>query len=185
MDLGYFHYLLFNMRYKIRGLCGMFTQKSCNRDDYNWDDYPDHYKFEESKTKKVNTIKISKDDYIFVDEKLKMNDNKNILPLHPNYRLIYETILQLSPTSVLEVGCGGGFHLYNLSVLDPKIQLYGVDISPRQIQLLHQRHKNLKANVQVLDITLPHPADSPVVDIAYTQAVIMHIKTKNNHLRAF
>lgn len=126
---------------------------------------------------------LSSNNYVFTSGELK-KINKNIKPLHPNHRLIYETILQLSPSSVFELGCGGGDHLFNLSILDPKIKLYGVDISPEQIKWLHQRHPDLKANVEPLDITLPHPDGSPVVDIAFTQAVIMHIKTGNNHLKA-
>ena len=106
------------------------------------------------------------------------------MPLHPNHRLLYETILQLSPGSIIEVGCGGGDHLSNLNILNSNIKFYGIDLSKDQIDFLHQRHPQLHVDLQNLDITLPHPFDSPQVDIAYTQAVIMHLKTGNNHLVA-
>jgi SAM-dependent methyltransferase len=178
MDRLYLNFKMYCLKRKIKKGLGLYK----TRDDFDWQSYTDHYQFELSQIYKEHSLILNKNDYLFAGGELKIN--KNIKPLHPNHRILYETILQLSPNSVFELGCGGGDHLHNISVLDPKIQLYGVDISPKQIKLLHQRHKDLKATVEPLDITLPHPDGSPVADIAYTQAVIMHIKTGNNHLRA-
>lgn len=174
------HYLLYNLKAGLRRITG----RSVNNDDFSWADYTDHYLSEMSRVIKKYTISLAPGDYIFDKGKLKINEHRDILPLHPNFRLVYETILQLSPSSVLEVGCGGGFHLHNLSVLNPEIRLYGADISSRQIELLHKHHKNLKADVKLLDFTLPRPDGSPYVDLVYTQAVLMHLKTDNNHLMA-
>lgn len=110
--------------------------------------------------------------------------NRDILPLHPNHKLLYETIIQLSPSSVIELGCGGGDHLRNINTLAPEIKLYGRDISTDQIKLLKERHPELIAEIEQLNITLPHPFNEPTVDIAFTQAVIMHIHTGKSNLVA-
>lgn len=179
MDLEYLKCKSYHLKTKIKTIIGIYKK---NNDDFDWQYYTDHYAYELSQVQKDHSLIIDQDDYLYINEELKIN--KNIKPLHPNHHLLYETILQLTPTSVFELGCGGGDHLHNISMLNPQIQLYGVDISEKQIRLLHQRHKHLNAIVKPLDITLPHPFDSPVVDIAYTQAVIMHLQTENNHLRA-
>jgi trans-aconitate methyltransferase len=95
--------------------------------------------------------------------------------------LLYETILQLNPHNLIEFGCGGGDHLYNISILNPNIQLSGIDISYKQINLVRERHPTLKAKMATGDITtqLDH---YPQVDIAFTQAVLMHIKTDAAYL---
>ena len=178
MDKQYLNFKIYCLKTKIKKRLGLLR----TNDDFDWQFYTDHYKFELSQIHKEHSLILNPNDYVFASGELKIN--KNVKPLHPNHRLLYETILQLSPSSVFELGCGGGDHLHNISILDSKIQLYGVDISPEQIKLLHQRHTDLKATVEPLDITLPHPNDSPVVDIAFTQAVIMHLKTESNHLRA-
>lgn len=175
---------MFNpLKLKYKLLSRLKTRKSNTlTDDFDWDIYTIHYKGELSEIQNVHTLIIRPEDYVLKDGELKIN--KSILPLHPSHRLLYETILQLSPDSIMELGCGGGDHLYNLNVLDPKIKLYGIDRSKDQINFLYQRHPNLHADIQNLDITLPHPFNSPQVDVAYTQAVIMHLNTGNNHLVA-
>jgi len=84
----------------------------------------------------------------------------------------------------MEVGCGGGDHLHNLGVLTTEIQLFGLDRSGAQLAYLRERHPRLAAEVQEFDITLPFSALLPPVDVAFTQAVIMHIQTGNGHLVA-
>jgi len=178
MDLSSFRLTAYHWNVKINRLLG----KSCGNDEFDWQYYSNHYQYELSQVQKDHTLILKKDDYIFSNGELLLN--KDILPLHPNYRLIYETILQLSPQSVFELGCGGGDHLHNLSILNPNIKLHGVDISEKQIKLLHRRHKDLKADIRIFDITKPHPKNSPIVDVVFTQAVLMHLQTKNNHLKA-
>lgn len=152
------------------------------QDDFDWGVYPSHYQSELAEIQKSHTLKLSSRDYVFSNGNLILE--RNILPLHPNHRLLYETILQLQPKSVMEIGCGGGDHLYNLMILLPQIELHGCDLSPEQLSALRRRSPDLKADIRVWDISLPHSALLPVVDLCYTQAVIMHIKTGNGHLLA-
>jgi len=152
-------------------------------DDFDWDIYTLRYKDDHNITQKDYTLILKPDEYIFINDELK-KIIKPILPLHPNCSLLYETILQLSPSSVLEIGCGGGDHLHNLNTLNQSISLFGVDISKEQINYLYQRHPTLHANIRNIDITLPFRLDIEQVDIAYTQAVLMHINTGHNYLHA-
>ncbi|MCL4367014.1 class I SAM-dependent methyltransferase [Patescibacteria group bacterium] len=152
-------------------------------DDYNWDLYHHHYHGELEDSKKEFTAKISEGDYVYRKGYLTKTD-KAALPLHPNHRLVYETILQLRPATVLEVGCGWGDHLHNLNILNPKLKLYGNDISKQQLRNLHQRYPTLPAEVSQFDITLPFSDYLPKVDLCFTQAVVMHLKTGSSHLVA-
>jgi len=148
-------------------------------DDFNWKLYHHHYAQELRNSKKNQSQVIKPGDYTFTNGSL--NLTRNVLPLHPNHRLEYESILQLKPKRVMEVGCGWGDHLQNLSVLNPKIQLFGCDLGNEQLRLLKKRHPHLKASVRQFDITLPFSDDLPKVDVCFTQAVIMHIQTANAH----
>lgn len=158
------------------------SEETNSNDDFNWNLYNQHYRGELTEIQKVNTLRIAEGDYNFIDNLLVLQ--QNILPLHPNHRLLYETILQLNPNKIIEIGCGGGDHLHNLSILSSRIDLFGLDLSKDQILYLTQRNPDLKARIEQFDITLPFSGLLPSVDIAYTQAVIMHLKTANNYLIA-
>ena len=151
-------------------------------DDFNWKTYNDHYRGELKEIQKTHTLKLSPGEYSFENDKLVKI--KNILPLHPNHRLLYETIFLLNPQKAIEIGCGGGDHLFNLSLLIPKIEISGYDRSIEQLNLVIERSQNLKGKIQEFDITLPFSSKLPQADLVYTQAVIMHIKTGNGHLVA-
>ena len=171
--------------YFIQGILKYFNRifhRDANMDDFDWQRYPYHYQAELAEIKKSYTQVLTSGDYVFSGGVLSLQ--KNILPLHSNARLLYETILQLSPSSILEVGCGGGDHLFNLSTLAPNIHLYGCDRSMEQLSFLHKRHPELKAAIEQLDITLPYSSKWPIVDLCFSQAVIMHIHTGDNHLVA-
>jgi len=167
------------LKRKIRKL---FKWKQEEVDEFDWEKYPETYKKELADIAKFCTQTLNRNDYVYKNRELIINGD--ILPLHPNHKLLYETILQLSPSSVIELGCGGGDHFKNINTLAPEIKLYGRDISTDQIKLLKERHPELSVEIEQLDITLPHPFNAPTVDIAFTQAVIMHIHTGKSHLVA-
>jgi len=170
------------LRYKIKSTIKSIIKRKKITDDFDWELYHEHYEGEVAESGKKHTRILSPGDYLFKENELTINNE--ILPLHPNCHLLYETILQLSPESVMEIGCGGGDNLRNINVLAPHIVLYGRDISTEQINFLKKRHPRLDAAISQLDVTLPHPLNSPKVDIVFTQAVLMHIKTGNGHLVA-
>lgn len=104
--------------------------------------------------------------------------------LHPNVQLILETIGQLQPTSVHEVGCGGGDHVAHASVLFPDIQVTGGDRGETQLDLAIARHPQLLGKVGIQDITMPFSDQWPRAEMVYSQAVIMHIHTAVSHFVA-
>lgn len=155
-----------------------------DKDMFNWSLYNLHYKGELIEAKKEYTINLQNNDFIFKNSKL-IKNNTSIKPLHNNHRLLYETILQLNPSSVFEMGCGTGMHLNNMQTLAPQIILSGIDLLPKQIIMLHQSYPFSNATVKVADATIPLSENFlPQADLAFTQAVIMHIHTGNAHLMA-
>ena len=146
-------------------------------DGVNWKKYNKHYSEELKIIEKVNTLLITAQDFEVVAGKVNLK-NPNQLPLHPNAQLLYETILKLHPSSILEVGCGGGDHLANLKTLIPELKVYGVDLLDEQIEFLNNRHPQNDFELKVVDIS-KNGVIFPSVDVIYTQAVLMHITEKN------
>lgn len=153
-------------------------------DMFNWSLYNHYYRGEIKKTSKHHTIKLKLNDYIFKDGSLQKNKNE-IKPLHPNHQLLYETIIQLNPQSIFEIGCGNGMHLANLQLLLPNAILHGIDRSKEQIDFLRESFPEIKADIKIADATIDFPSNwLGNVDLSFTQAVIMHIHTKESHLTA-
>lgn len=106
------------------------------------------------------------------------------LPIHPNQQLILETIGQLKPASVHEVGCGGGDHIANVGMLFPEVEISGGDRGRTQLDLALKRHPELENRVGIQDVTMPYSSHWPRAELVYTQAVIMHIHTAVSHFVA-
>jgi SAM-dependent methyltransferase len=153
------------------------------KDTFNWSLYNLHYRGELKQSLKEFTQTLNEGDYIFSDKKLKQINDK-IKPLHMNHLQMYETILQLNPLSIFELGCGNGMHLHNLQVLIPTTKLFAVDLLKEQLDFLHNTYPELNADLKQMDATIPFSEDMPKVDLAFTQAVLMHIHTDNKHLVA-
>jgi len=146
-------------------------------DGVNWKKYNKHYSEELKIIEKVNTLLITAQDFEVVNGKVILKSSDK-LPLHPNAQLLYETILKLHPSSILEVGCGGGDHLANLKTLIPELEVYGVDLLDKQIEFLNKRHPQNDFKLSVVDIS-KKGVIFPNVDVIYTQAVLMHITEKD------
>lgn len=150
-------------------------------DDFNWQTYNEEYRQQLLDGSRRYTSRLSSGDYLLVDNVL--TKRKDILPLPP-HSLLYETILLLKPSKVMEVGCGGGDHLHNLGVLAPEIETLGLDRAEAQLAFAKERFRDIAGKIQQFDITMPFSNMLPSVDIAYTIAVLMHIQTGNGHLVA-
>ncbi|MGD8376178.1 MAG: class I SAM-dependent methyltransferase [Acidobacteriota bacterium] len=150
-------------------------------DDFRWDLYDLHYRGEMEELARQFTLHLGPSDGDFAEGRLEIRAER---PLHPNWRLLYETVLQLRPASVLELGCGNGMHLANLRTLMPALEIHGVDRSPGQLAFLRELHPGLEDRVLELDATRPFPPEVPAVDVAYTQAVLMHIQGGGRHREA-
>ncbi len=172
-----------SIKRKIKLWTNRNKNSKLNCDDFDWDSYTLFYKTELRKVSQKHTQLLKTGDYEYKFGELNQK-NKNILPLHPNHRLLYETILQLKPKKVFELGCGGGDHLANNIFLNKGTTLYGLDISSKQISLLIKRHGYLNAWLTVWDSKKRFPENFPTVDLGYSQAVIMHIHEGDGHLLA-
>jgi SAM-dependent methyltransferase len=159
--------LLYHLGEKLRG-----HWRREGDDDFNWSRYSIHYQGELELGSRTRTLSIEPGDYKFEGGRLHHKSSR--LPIHPNAHTIYETILQLRPKSILEIGCGGGDNLSNLHTLEPSLHLRGIDISPEQLNLLTQRHPRFTGMVEPCDITQPVSHIAPA-DLLFTQAVLMHI----------
>lgn len=151
-------------------------------DDYNWEKYNETYRGEIAKISRTYTLQLTEGGFRYIDGVLSVRTGWK--PLHPNHRLLYETFMQLNPASIAEIGCGGGDHLRNLSVLLPDARIHGYDRAQQQLNFLRERSPDIRAEVRQMDITMPLPKDVAAVDVCYTQAVIMHIQAANSHFVA-
>lgn len=159
-------------------------KKTPSSDMFNWSLYNIYYRGEIKEAAKNYTLDLKENDYVFKNNKL-IRVKENVHPLHPNHHLLYETILQLKPQSVFEIGCGNGMHLNNLQLLLPDTEFYGIDRSKEQVDFLRESSPFLKADVKVADATIRFPQEwFGKFDITFTQAVIMHIHNERSHLIA-
>lgn len=169
------------LRYGFRRLKSqlLFTGKRFI-DGVNWDIYHKDYIEELRLIEKTNTTLIDGENISFLDGRI-IFKNLNTLPLLLGHKLLYETICNLPANKILEVGCGGGDHLYNLHQLKLDSILFGVDRSKEQLSLFEKRHKFFKSKVKtyVYDLTESN-LELPKVDLIFTQAVLMHISEVNN-----
>ncbi len=172
---------LYQRIYQVKLLLKSLFKGKKSNDDFDWDLYTQHYKGELKQVEEIETTTLKTGDYHF--ENGSLVKKTGIKPLHTNHQLLYETILQLHPHSVLEIGCGGGDHLANLELLNPELVVNGEDLSSNQIAFLHERHPGLKGTVKQHSIVSEQLLDWPAIDLVYSQAVIMHINTGDNHRR--
>lgn len=168
--------ILYKFRFWIRN-------KIQNKDDFEWSEYnKKYYSKQISGIEKENTLILPEGNYSIVEGKIVLE--QSLLPLHPNHKLLYETIYDLKPSSLLEVGCGCGDHLANIQKILSETKISGCDLLEDQMEFLLSRHPELKtkSNLFVHDITIS-PSNIKV-DLVYIQAVIMHIHRNNRHLNA-
>ncbi len=124
-----------------------------NKDDFEWSEYNKEYSKQISEVERENTLILPEGKYSIVEGKIVLEPT--LLPLHPNHKLLYETIYDLKPGSLLEVGCGCGDHLANIQKILSQIEISGFDLLEAQLRFLLSRHPELKtkANLFVHDIT--------------------------------
>ncbi len=147
-------------------------------DDFDWRRYHLEYAAQLAEIESTNTLKLAQGQWEVKGGLIALTRG---LPLHANHKALYETILALAPTSVLEAGCGGGDHLHNLSLLLPGLDIRGIDRSEGQLDVLRRRNPAFADRVAVVNLTLPHPTNIDKADLVYAQAVLMHIQTGNGH----
>ncbi|PHQ33059.1 class I SAM-dependent methyltransferase [Rhodopirellula bahusiensis] len=152
------------------------------QDDFNWETYT-RDKYGPQQETLERELDLHLDDQARFDPETQSLQTGN-LKIHPNFHVVYETIGRLNPTSVLEIGCGGGDHVRNLQHLYPSMNVHGCDRSTGQIQFLKDRNPSIADVVSQRDITMPLSKNWATADLVFSQAVLMHIKTAVSHLVA-
>lgn len=155
----------------------VLRNKVIDKDDFAWKRYHKNYHNQIKKSEETSTLKLS-DDFEIIEGDLKFNCNP---PLLDNHELIYKIIYDLFPSSISEVGCGCGDHLFNLQRIMPNAKINGCDLLQKQLDLLNERNPELKDKTLVNDIT---KKTIPKSDLVFTQAVIMHIQKGKRHINA-
>ena len=143
-------------------------------DDFSWSTYTDdHYYPQQLEIIKTNhcDLFISPTGLTYSDGEIEFNDN-----LHPNCKELFHIIHKLQPKSILECGCGAGITLKNLDIIIPEAEIYGVDISEKQIEMSKWFTKvsdKIYNHMSIMDITNQMPDRK--FDFVFTNAVIMHL----------
>ena len=100
--------------------------------------------------------------------------------LHSNMKEVYNTAYYLNPQSILEVGCGGCYHLKGLNIILPNSEIHGCDISQVQIDFgkwFSQLPPEIEENIFLHNVAqkeLPRQ-----YDLVFTNAVVMHQSNVN------
>jgi len=147
-------------------------------DGVDWSSYNNHYLEELKITAKTNTLILEDADVIIDSTRIQLR-RSGVRPLLVSHQLLYETIINLHPKSLLEVGCGAGDHLANLSTLIPGLESKGVDLLSKQLDSLNVRHPKNNFRLYVSDITM-QDCQLPKAELVFTHAVLMHITEKHD-----
>jgi SAM-dependent methyltransferase len=153
--------------------------KRKEKDEYDsWDNYTQDYSNQiVNEMSKVHSLFITK--FKFKNGGLMFYDADN---LHPNWKEIYNFVIEHDIKSVFECGCGSGQHLKNINIIKPSVELYGCDLLETQINFGKNQLKIdpfIFKNISVMnltDSTLYKKVDR-TFELVYTQAVIMHLNT--------
>jgi SAM-dependent methyltransferase len=152
-------------------------------DDYDWSNYPDHYRAEVRAGRKWYNEDLHSTDWKLADGRIFIAADET--PLHPTHRNVWEAVVNLAPSSVSEVGMGGGRFLAGLRVLmGPGVELRGYDVEARQLELFRELYPAAAATVSssVLDITVsPLPK---VTEVVFASTVLMHIRRPEAYRQA-
>lgn len=147
-------------------------------DEYIWQNYTKEYSAQLQDVKNINRhdffISAIQTD-AFNKEIISFGDN-----LHPNWCEIYAAAYRLKPKSILEIGCGGCYHLHNLDLLLPDAEIHGVDLLQSQLDFgkqFSELPEEIANNLRVMDFTKERPDRQ--YEFVFTQAVVMHLSTDN------
>ncbi len=98
--------------YRVRSWVHAARRKFTAADEFDWQSYPTHYRAEINLNRRQYTDDLALVEWAVVDGHLLFRaDNK---PLHPGYLCVFEAVLNLQPSSVSEIGMGGGRYLAGL-----------------------------------------------------------------------
>jgi hypothetical protein len=166
--------LWLHLRAKLRSIKGFFSPI----DDYDWDDYPAHYRAENEFNRRFFTDDLRDVEFLFTNGKLYLL--ADCKPLNQTHRCVYEAICNLPGVrSIAEIGVGGGRYLANLRLLlGPDVVLFGYDRAPLQIRFFQELFPEVfrETTTGIMDLTEASIKEDSLPDLVYAVTVLMHIQ---------
>jgi len=83
---------------------------------------------------------------------------------------------------IADMGCGSGSGTYQLALLNPEIEVIGVDINPESVRLAGEKYRLPNLRFMVGDATEPVFADDPL-DGILSSSTLHHVYTFNGYSR--
>jgi hypothetical protein len=174
--------LWLHLRAKFRSLKRWFSPI----DDFDWDDYPAHYRAENEFNRRFFTDDLRDVDFVFASGKLYLL--ADCKPLNQTHRCVYEAICNLPAIrSIAEIGVGGGRYLANFRLLlGQDVELSGYDRAPLQIKLFQELFPEVfrETRTGVMDLTEASIKEEPPPEVVYAVTVLMHIQRPDAYQRA-
>jgi 2-polyprenyl-3-methyl-5-hydroxy-6-metoxy-1,4-benzoquinol methylase len=91
-------------------------------------------------------------------------------------RTVLSLLRQIAPSTVVDLGCGGGQLLHEVAAATPGARLTGIDISPRQMDLNQARWPEVSWRVANLDAPATFEADqADQFDAVVAMEIIEHL----------
>jgi hypothetical protein len=174
--------LLLHLRTKLRSFGRWFSPI----DDFDWDDYPAHYRAENEFNRRFFTDDLRDVEVIFRNGKLfLLADCK---PLNPTHRCLLEALCNLPDLgSIAEIGVGGGRYLANLRLLLGRdVRLSGYDLARQQIAFFAELFPEVfrETTTGVMDLTKEALREEALPDVVYASTVLMHIQRPDAYRHA-
>ena len=92
-------------------------------------------------------------------------------------RLINQIAKTLSPSSILEIGCGTGVNLIKLNKLFPDSKITGLDVSPEMLQVARTKISR-NANITLINDMFDQHTSLPTFDLilcSYTASTVPNL----------
>jgi S-adenosylmethionine-diacylgycerolhomoserine-N-methlytransferase len=93
-------------------------------------------------------------------------------------RLINQIAKTLSPSSILEIGCGTGVNLIKLNKLFPDSKITGLDVSPEMLQVARTKISR-NANITLINDMFDQHTSLPTFDLilcSYTASTVPNLR---------
>jgi trans-aconitate methyltransferase len=149
---------------------------SKTEDEYNWAVYTAEY------SAQLNEIKRDDNNDFFISTFEQDGDGLSFGGnLHNNWKEIYEMAYRLKPKTILETGCGGCYHIKNLSVLLPESEISGCDLLRTQLEF-GRTFSELPDRIKTWQHNMTSGPPAGQYEFVFSQAVVMHLSTENARL---
>jgi hypothetical protein len=138
-------------------------------DDYAWSQYHKHYAKEFAAASSNYAVGLG--EFEVVDGRVVRPANAR--SLHPNVELFLKVLFEIAPESFLEIGPGWGHQLVMVRQVIGS-DVFGIDISQKQLDSAIKLFPELSGKLEVGDVTKPLGRKA---DMVYANAVTMHVGT--------